>query len=78
MKVSRISSIRNTASVPPSPVVQRLNAVRRGLKKHGAVILQDTKLDHQVIERLRRQFGDNNVKVERSKTIRVSVDGFKR
>lgn len=79
----RISGIRavgavRSAAVMESPVVQRLNAVRRGLRKHGAVVLKDTELDREVIARLEKQFGKENVRVQRSDSIKVSVDNFKR
>lgn len=81
MKIGAINSIGaagKVAAVMESPVVQRLNAVRRGLKQHGTVVLKDTDLDRQVIGRLETQFGKENVKVEKSNTLRVSVENFKR
>lgn len=78
MKISGISGVGGVASVPPSPVVQRLNAVRRGLREHGAVILKDNQMDREVISRLQRQFGEENVRIEKSNTLKVSVDNFRR
>lgn len=80
MKIRPIGAIppSRTISVPPSPVTQRLNAVRRGLRQHGAVSLKNNELDQKVIERLKNQFGAENVVIEKSNTLKVSVKNFKK
>lgn len=77
MKVNQVNSIARTAYAPASPVMQRLDAVRQGLRNHGAVILQDTELDREVIKRLETQFGSNNVRIEKSNAIKVTVSNFR-
>jgi len=70
MKVSGVSGVGRVAQIMESPVVERLNSVRRGLKKHGAVVLQDNPVDAEVLRRLQKT---TDVNVERSKNIKVSV-----
>lgn len=77
-RVSAVGAILANARVMESPVVQRLNSVRKAIRRHGAVILQDNKIDNEVISRLKKQFGEENVNVEKSKTIKLSIDNFKR
>lgn len=78
MKVSSISAIGSVARIIDSPVVSRLNQVRRGLREHGSVIMSDSKLDAEVISRLQRQFGKENVIIKRSTNIQVTVKNFNR
>lgn len=75
MRVERISNVR-VAQVMNNPVTERLNAVRQGLRQYGAVVLQDTPVDNEVINRLKKQFGDDKVTVEKSQSVRVTVEGF--
>jgi len=72
----RIKPISRVASVPPSLLNQRLNAVRDGLRKYGAVVLKDNDMDKEIISRLQKQFGSENVKIEKSNTIKVEVKNF--
>lgn len=69
MKVNAVASAR-VASVMNDPIVDRLHAVKRGLKKHGAVVLQDNPVDTEVLQRLQKQM---DVNIQKSNTIRVSV-----
>ena len=77
--ISGVSAVRSAAVVPSDPVVLRLNAVRRGLREHGAVIINpDSKIDQEVVSRLQKVHGEENVVVERSKNARLTVTNFKR
>lgn len=77
MRVNPINNIK-VAQVMENPITTRLNEVRNGLRAYGAVVLQDNPIDNAVIERLKKQFGNENVTVEKSKSIKVSVDNFRR
>lgn len=82
MKVSGVSGFRalGAASLPPSPVVARLDFVRRNIAQarvkgedQVSVILQDNELDKEVVRRLKTQFGETNVQVEQSKSMKVDI-----
>lgn len=79
MKVTGVSSIARSAAIPSDPVTLRLNAVRQGLREHGAVIINpDSKIDQEVVSRLKKVHGDDNVVVKRSNNAQLTVSNFKR
>lgn len=80
MKVDAVQGRGHYAAVPPSPIVQRLNWVRHNIvqaRAQGAsqvsFVLQDQDLDQELLRRIKTQFGEDNVRVEKSKTMKVDV-----
>lgn len=76
----RVDSVNNSGVMQsrPSDVQLRLDAVRNGLKQHGAAIVDtNNPVDMEVVARLKNQFGENNVSVEQSTNAKVTVKNFK-
>jgi hypothetical protein len=78
MKIGGVSPLGRVAALPDSPVNLRLDAVRRGLRQHGAVIVNPKNdIDREVISRLRKLHGSGNVHVSRTNNAKLTVSNFK-
>jgi len=79
MRISRVGAVHRVIAYRVSPVQLRLDAIRQGLRKYGAVMVNPSdKVDAEAISRLKRQFGEDNVRIERSKNAKLTVSNFKR
>jgi hypothetical protein len=77
MKVTAINS--GVTASRPSDVQLRLDAMRKGLRDHGAVMVDTTnKVDLEAIQKLKTQFGDSNVQVQESTNAKLTVKNFQR
>jgi hypothetical protein len=78
MKVTGTRGVSGYTASRQSDVTLRLDSIRQGLRKHGAVMVNpDNKTDAEAIARLQKQFGAENVKVERSQNAKLTISNFK-
>lgn len=79
MKISRVSGVSGVIASRKSDVVLRMEAIRAGLRKYGAVIVNpDNGVDAEAIRRLSKVHGRDNVKVTRSRSATLTISNFKR
>lgn len=77
MKVTGVSSASAIAT-RASDVSLRMDAIRAGIRKHGAVVVNpDNSVDAEAIRRLSKIHGADNVKVETSSSAKLTISNFK-
>lgn len=72
MRVGPVGQVSVYGS-PKSAFDLRVAAASKGLKKHGAIILEHTMEDYRVIEALEKRYGKGALDVERSRTVKVKL-----
>ena len=82
MRISAISGVRAASQViasRKSDVVLRMDAIRDGIRKHGAVIVNpENEVDAEAIKRFKKIHGADNVIVEQSTNAKLTITNFKR